>query len=135
MLTSQPIPRFNLHFSAATSFLEAGIDVFCDKPLTNQIEEADALVSRAQDTDRVFGVSYFMSCYPMIREARAIVASGALGNRIHVECMQDWMIPDGSHDVPHGRWRPDPAVSGPTSCVCEIVRMPHISPASCPGLN
>ena len=112
----------NLHCAAATSFLEAGIDVLCDKPMANEIEEAETLVSHAWDSGCVFGVSYVMSCYPMVREARAIVASGALGrvNQIHVEFMQDWMIPDGSHDAPHVRWRLDPVVSGPTSCVGDI---------------
>ena len=112
----------SLHCVAATCFLEAGIDVLCDKPLANEIEEAETLVSLARDAGCVFGVSYVMSCYPMVREARAIAASGALGrvNQIHVEFMQDWMIPEDSHDAPHVRWRLDPAVSGPTSCVGDI---------------
>lgn len=112
----------NPHCAAATSFLEAGIDVLCDKPLANEIEEAETLVSRARETACAFGVSYVMSCYPMVREGRAIAASGALGrvNQIHVEFMQDRMIPDGSHNAPHVRWRLDPAASGPTSCVGDI---------------
>ena len=112
----------NLHHAAAGAMLDHGIHVLCDKPLTNEIGEADDLIARTKATECVFGVSYVMSCYPMIRQAREIVASGALGriNQIHVEFMQDWMIPDGSHDAPHVKWRLDPKVSGPTSCVGDI---------------
>ncbi len=112
----------NAHFPAAMASLEAGIDVLCDKPLTNKVSEARALVRKTQETDLVFGVSYVMSCFPMIRQAREIVASGALGRlgQIHVEFMQDWMTPQGSHDAPHVRWRLDPKVAGPTSCVGDI---------------
>lgn len=112
----------NAHFPAARAFLEAGIDVICDKPLTNDVGEAEALVALTDQSQRVFGVCYVMSCYPMIRQAREIVATGALGriNQIHVEFMQDWMTPEGSHDAPHVKWRLDPNVSGPTSCVGDI---------------
>ena len=112
----------NAHFPAAEAFLKAGIDVLCDKPLTNEVAEADALVSQARETGQVFGVCYVMSCYPMVRQAREILASQALGkiNQIHVEFMQDWMTPDGAHDAPHVKWRLDPKVSGPTSCVGDI---------------
>lgn len=112
----------NAHFPAARAFLEAGIAVICDKPLTNDVGEAEALVVLTAQTQQVFGVCYVMSCYPMIRQAREIVSSGALGriNQIHVEFMQDWMTPEGSHDAPHVKWRLDPKVSGPTSCVGDI---------------
>ena len=69
----------HMHFPAAQAFLDAGIDVLCDKPLTNEVSEAEALVNRQQETGLVFGVSYVMSCFPMIRQARELVAAGALG--------------------------------------------------------
>ncbi len=112
----------HMHFPAAKAFLAAGIDVLCDKPLTNEVAEANALVTLAKDSGLVFGVCYTMSCYPMIRQAQQIVASGALGriNQIHVEFMQDWMTPDDVGDAPHVKWRLDPKISGPTSCVGDI---------------
>lgn len=112
----------HMHFPAAKACLEAGLDVLCDKPLTNDVAEADALVKLAADSGLVFGVCYTMSCYPMIRQAREIVASGVLGklNQIHVEFMQDWMTPENSGDAPHVKWRLDPKISGPTSCVGDI---------------
>ena len=112
----------HMHHAAAKAFLDAGFGVLCDKPLTNQLSEAEDLVDHTVSTGTVFGVSYVMSCYPVIRQAREIVASGALGkiNQIHVEFMQDWMIPDGVADAPHVKWRLDPKISGPTSCVGDI---------------
>ena len=112
----------HVHFSSAKAFLEAGIDVLCDKPLTNETDEAQALVELANQSGCVFGVSYVMSCFPMIRQAREIVADGGVGkiNQIHVEFLQDWMIPEDSGDAPHVQWRLDPAKSGRTSCVGDI---------------
>ena len=112
----------HLHFDCAKAFLEAGIDVLCDKPLTNEVTEAEALIELANNTGCVFGVSYVMSCFPMIRQAREIVAGGGIGkiNQIHVEFMQDWMTPEDVADAPHVKWRLDPAKSGKTSCVGDI---------------
>ncbi|MEX3007601.1 Gfo/Idh/MocA family protein [Hoeflea sp. TYP-13] len=112
----------HLHHAAAKAFLNAGIDVLCDKPLTNEMSEAKELVLLAGETGRVFGVSYTMSCFPMIRQAREIVADGQIGriNQIHVEFMQDWMIPDSVADAPHVKWRLDPSKSGRTSCTGDI---------------
>ncbi len=112
----------HVHFASAKAFLQAGIDVLCDKPLTNDVEEADELVALAHKTGCVFGVSYVMTCFPMIRQAREIVADGGIGkiNQIHVEFMQDWMTPEDSGDAPHVKWRLDPAKSGKTSCVGDI---------------
>ena len=110
------------HYAASRAFLEAGIDVICDKPLTNDLTEAEHLERLAGEKGLAFAVCYTMSCYPMIRQAREIVTSGTLGriNQIHVEFMQDWMTPDNAADAPHVKWRLDPKISGPTSCVGDI---------------
>ena len=112
----------HLHHAAAKVFLENGIDVLCDKPLTNEIAEAEELTAATQASGQVFGVSYVMSCFPVIRQARQIVASGGVGrvNQIHVEFMQDWMTPDGVDQAPHVKWRLDPSKSGKTSCTGDI---------------
>ena len=112
----------HVHYSSAKAFLDVGIDVLCDKPLTNEIDEANSLVQSARETGCVFGVSYVMSCFPMIRQAREIVADGSVGeiNQIHVEFMQDWMTPDDVAEAPHVKWRLDPLKSGRTSCVGDI---------------
>ena len=112
----------HLHFAAAQAFLEAGIPVLCDKPLTNELDEAQSLIQLAARTGQVFGVSYVMSCYPMVRQARELVQSGMIGaiNQIHVEFMQDWMVPESAGHAPHEQWRLDPKRSGATSTVGDI---------------
>ena len=110
------------HAAAAMACLKAGIDVLCEKPLTNSLAEAEPLVAAAGAHGRVFGVCYVMSCFAMVRQAREIVRAGGIGkvNQIHVEFMQDWMTPVDAADAPHVKWRLDPAVSGPTSCTGDI---------------
>lgn len=110
------------HFEAAKAFLSSGIDVLCDKPLANEVEQARDLHRLTKRTGQVFGVCYTMSCFPMIRQAQAIVADGGIGciNQIHVEFMQDWMVPEDVAEADHVKWRLDPAKSGVTSCVGDI---------------
>ena len=112
----------HLHHAAACSFLESGIDVLCEKPLTNSIAEAEDLAKLTKSSGCVLGVCYVMSCYPMVRQAREIALSGALGRiqQIHVEFMQDWLIPEGVTDAPHVKWRLDPKSAGPSSCTGDI---------------
>lgn len=112
----------HVHFDASRTFLDAGIDVLCDKPLTNELGEARDLVIRAKVEKRVFAVGYVMSCFPMVRQARELVCSGRIGrvNQIHVEFLQDWMVPEDSANAEHVKWRLDPARSGATSCVGDI---------------
>ncbi|WP_371169357.1 Gfo/Idh/MocA family protein [Aliiroseovarius sp. 2305UL8-7] len=112
----------HVHFTSALAFLNARIGVLCDKPLTDEITEAQHLVDATNAAGSVFGVSYAMSCFPMIRQAREIVAKGGIGevNQIHVEFMQDWMTSGEICDAPHVKWRLDPSKSGRTSCVGDI---------------
>ncbi|CZF78596.1 Glucose--fructose oxidoreductase precursor [Grimontia celer] len=112
----------HVHFEAAEAFLNVGIDVLCDKPLTNVYSEAADLVKLTESTGQVFGVCYAMSCFPMIRQAREMVKDGSIGKvvQIHVEFMQDWMIPDDVGEAAHVKWRLDPKKSGSTSCTGDI---------------
>ena len=112
----------HVHYDAAKAFIDAGIDVLCDKPLTNITEEARDLVRLAEESGLVFAVGYVMSCFPMVRQAREIVQGGGIGkvNQIHVEFMQDWMIPADVAEADHVKWRLDPEKSGATSCTGDI---------------
>jgi len=112
----------HVHYNAARCFLNAGIDVLCDKPLTNDMTEATDLVRLARESGLVFGVCYTMASFPMVRQAREMVKIGLIGDvcQIHVEFMQDWMIPDEVGEAEHVKWRLDPAKSGSTSCTGDI---------------
>jgi predicted dehydrogenase len=62
-----------LHHAICKSFLEAGIDVICDKPLTTTLVEARDLMATLQHTGRLLGVTYTYTGYPMVREAGALI--------------------------------------------------------------
>lgn len=112
----------HVHFDAAKVFIENGIDILCDKPLTNEVDEAVRLADLTRQSGLIFGVGYAMSCFAMIRQAKEIVANGGIGkiNQIHVEFMQDWMTPDDIGEAEHVKWRLDPKKSGATSCTGDI---------------
>ena len=112
----------HVHYEAARAFLNSGIDVLCDKPLTNDLLEAAELVRLSREKGLIFGVCYTMASFPMIRQAREMVRDGAVGrvNQIHVEFMQDWMVPDSIEEADHVKWRLDPTKSGATSCTGDI---------------
>ena len=117
----------HVHYDAARTFLAAGIDVLCDKPLTNEYSEAADLVRLSRESGCVFGVCYVMASFPMVRQAREMVQDGLIGrvNQIHVEFMQDWMVPDDVGEADHVKWRLDPAKSGATSCTGDIATHAH----------
>ena len=117
----------HVHYDAARIFLEVGIDVLCDKPLTNEFSEAADLVRLTRETGCVFGVCFVMASFPMVRQAREMVRAGLIGrvNQIHVEFMQDWMVPDDVAEAEHVRWRLDPSKSGATSCTGDIATHAH----------
>ncbi len=112
----------HLHFDASQTFIKAGIAVLCDKPLTNEIAQALTLVKRSNELEVPFAVGYVMSCYPMVRQARDLISTNAIGdiNQVHVEFMQDWMVPEGALDAAHVQWRIDPKKSGKSSCTADI---------------
>ena len=104
------------HFEIASAFLEAGIHVLCEKPMTTTVEDAEALVSIASRTGRICAVNYVYSGYPMAREMRAMVARGDLGRVrvVNTEFAHSFLA-DPSNDFPG--WRFDPAQAGVSSIV------------------
>ena len=113
----------HLHHDVACAFLDAGIHVLCDKPLVRTLAEADALVARVRDRGRLFGVTFTYSGYPMVRHARELVRSGALGEIriVQVEYAQDWLaeaIEQSGHK--QASWRTDPERSGEGGCISDI---------------
>ena len=113
----------NLHFPAAKAFLEAGIHVICDKPLTTTSAEAEELVALAEQSGKVFAVTYNYTGYPMIRQARAMVAAGELGKLrlVNVEFAQDWLTgPVEQSGSKQAEWRTDPNRAGAGGCIGDI---------------
>ena len=113
----------HMHAPVAKAFLQAGIHVICDKPLTATLEEAKALADLARKSGRVFAVTYNYTGYPMVRQARAMVADGTLGTIrvVQVEYPQDWLterIETTGHK--QAEWRTDPKRTGAGGSIGDI---------------
>lgn len=102
----------HVHYAAAREFLKRGIHVICDKPLTATMAEACKLAKVARDSDALFVLTHNYTGYPMMRQARQMVADGQLGNLrvVQVEYAQDWLTQ--ADDSKQAAWRTDPAQSG-----------------------
>ncbi len=113
----------HLHFPVAKAFLEAGIHVICDKPLTSTLDDAFALARLVADTGRLFVLTHNYTGYPMVRQARAMIEAGELGDIrvVQVEYPQDWLAePIEQSGQKQAAWRTDPARSGAGGCVGDI---------------
>jgi predicted dehydrogenase len=115
-------PNF-LHYAVARAALQAGFHVICDKPLATSVTEADELVGLAADIDRIFAVTYNYSGYPMVRQARAMVARGDIGalRVVQLEYAQAWLAgPLEATGQKQAAWRTDPTQSGPGGAIGDI---------------
>ncbi|MBA2779633.1 Gfo/Idh/MocA family protein [Billgrantia kenyensis] len=113
----------HLHFDVARTFLEAGIHVICDKPMTTTLEDAQALAALVERSGLFFGLTHNYSGYPLVRQAREMVASGELGELrvVQVEYPQDWLSTRLEESgVKQAEWRTDPRRSGPAGCLGDI---------------
>lgn len=102
----------HVHYQAAREFLKRGIHVICDKPLTSTLSDAKKLVKAAESSDALFVLTHNYTGYPMVRQAREMIAAGDLGELrvVQVEYPQDWLTIH--QDFKQAEWRTDPARSG-----------------------
>jgi predicted dehydrogenase len=102
----------HVHYAAAREFLKRGIHVICDKPLTSTMADAKKLAKAAEDSDALFVLTHNYTGYPMMRQAREMVANGDLGNirLVQAEYVQDWLTQQD--DGKQAAWRTDPERSG-----------------------
>ncbi len=102
----------HMHYPAAREFLKRGIHVICDKPLTSTLADARKLKKAAEASGALFVLTHNYTGYPMIRQARAMVAAGEVGTVrvVQVEYPQDWLTQ--ALDIKQAEWRTDPARSG-----------------------
>ena len=107
----------------AKLFLESGFHVICDKPLTTNLADAGDLAEAVRRTGLVFGLTHNYTGYPMVRQARTMIADGELGRIrvVQVEYAQDWLT-ERLEDTgqKQAAWRTDPAQSGPAGCLGDI---------------
>jgi predicted dehydrogenase len=113
----------HLHHMMAKRFLEVGIHVICDKPLTTTLEDALDLADTVKRTGLVFGLTHNYTGHPMVRQAREMVLAGEIGplRVIQVEYPQDWLsTPIERTGQKQAEWRTDPARSGPGGSLGDI---------------
>lgn len=111
----------HLHAPVATAFLEAGIHVICDKPLGMSLAEGQALAALARHHNKLFALTHTYTGYPMVRQARAMVEAGEIGELrlVQVEYSQDWLaasIATGAVD----NWKNDPLRAGPGGTLSDV---------------
>lgn len=113
----------HLHFDIAAAALRAGMHVLCDKPPTLDLEQAVALAEVVRSSQRLYGLTYTYTGYPMIREAREIIRGGELGRvrKVVIEYAQGWLSQPVERDGnKQAEWRLDPRRAGIGGCIADI---------------
>jgi predicted dehydrogenase len=113
----------NEHLGAALAFIESGVHVICDKPLTTTLQNALELKAAVQQSGCVFAITYNYTGYPMVRQAREMVQAGELGNIriIQAEYPQDWLTERiEATGQKQAEWRTDPGRAGAGGCIGDI---------------
>lgn len=112
------------HFRFSMLALDHGMDVICDKPMTNTLQEAEALHAKVQSSGRVFCLTHNYTGYPMVRQAKAMVMEGLLGD---IRLVQVEYVQGGRAKAGPGRkaWKEDPARGGPSLVMGDIGTHAH----------
>jgi predicted dehydrogenase len=111
------------HFEIAKAAAEGGFNVICDKPLTFDLKQAEDLAAVVDKTGVVFAVTHNYTGYPLVRQARQMIASGELGeiNAVRACYIQGWLrtrLETSEHK--QAAWRTDPSKSGAAGCFGDI---------------
>ncbi len=113
----------HLHVPVARAFAEQGIHVICDKPLATSLADAKALAQLVRERGLLFLLTHTYAGYPMVRQAREMVAAGELGELriVQVEYAQDWLgEPVERRGNKQAEWRADPNRAGPAGALGDI---------------
>ena len=112
-----------LHFEVAKTFLEAGFNVICDKPVTLDLEQARELRKIIKKSKKVFALTHNYTGYPMVKLARQMIRKGDLGKLIKVVCE----YPQGyaitaltGEDKAIANWSANPKIAGISNCMGDI---------------
>ena len=110
------------HYGACKAFLEAGINVACDKPLCVNSQQAAELVQLAKEKDLLFLVTYTYMGHVTAKHAKEIIKRGDIGKvrTVAAEYPQGWLAYEGEWGGKQGEWRCDPKLSGDTNCLGDL---------------
>jgi len=128
----------HMHAPVAEAFLQAGIHVICDKPVTTNSKDAKKLLKLATQRQLIFAVTHNYTGYPMVRHARQMVRDGQLGaiRVVQVEYPQDWLTERlEATGQKQADWRTDPARSGAGGAIGDIGTHAHNLAAYITGLE
>ena len=113
----------HMHFEVAKTFLQAGFNVICDKPVTYDLAQARKLRNIIQKSKKVFALTHNYTGYPMVKLARQMVRKGDLGRLVKVVCE----YPQGyaitaltGEEKAISNWRADPKIAGISNCMGDI---------------
>ena len=113
----------NLHYPVAKAFIEAGIAVVCDKPMTLTLDEARSLVELVDKTGVIFALTHNYTGYPMVKQAKHMISQGDLGDllKVVVEYPQGWLLESIEEEgQKQAVWRTNPSQSGIANCMGDI---------------
>jgi predicted dehydrogenase len=113
----------NMHYPVAMASLDGGFHVACDKPMTVNLDEAQNLERKIEATGRLFCLTHNYTGYPMVKEARELVAKGKLGTirRVVVEYPQGWLAERlEASGQKQASWRTDSRFAGVSCCIGDI---------------
>lgn len=115
------------HYRYAVAALDYGLDVICDKPMTNTLENAEDLHKKVQDSGLVFCLTHNYTGYPMVRQAKAMVEDGQLGEirLVQVEYVQGFHAEELYANGSELPWRHDPERGGPSLVMGDIGTHAH----------
>lgn len=112
----------NSHYEICKAFLERGIAVSCEKPLSVSAEEAEGLADLVKEKNIPFMVTYIYSGHVTAMEIRELIRSGAIGEirTVMGEYPQGWLAFEDISGNKQGEWRTDPSRSGRTNALGDI---------------
>lgn len=113
----------HLHYPVAKAFLQRGIHVICDKPLTSNLADAKKLYKIAQESGAIFVLTHNYTGYPMVRQAQAMVKAGEIGDvrLVQMEYPQSWLAqPIEQEGQKQAIWRTDPKQAGGGGAIGDI---------------
>lgn len=110
------------HYEIAKTFLNANINVVCDKPLCFTSKEAEELMALAKEKDLLFMVTYTYTGHVTAKHIKEYIKSGKLGKirTIMAEYPQGWLADENDFGGKQGQWRCDPEISGEVNCLGDI---------------
>ena len=115
-------PNF-AHFAPAMMALDHGFNVVIEKPIAFTLDEAKQLKAKVEETGLILCLTHTYSGYPMVKQAKAMCAEGALGKirKVWVEYPQGWLSKLSEREGnAQAAWRTDPTKSGKSGCMGDI---------------